>query len=146
METLLFLIIVGIMSAMFGKGKGTKQGAGRKPLTRSTFEEMKTLFQERIPEKIPSELKHIPKTIPQSAEKGFVKTIQVMNDQPAGRNSYKETIEKLDSRQKASDVKEVQDEAFITKEPDAKTILNGIIWSEILGEPRSKNPHFSRRR
>jgi hypothetical protein len=31
------------------------------------------------------------------------------------------------------------------EKPDEKAIVNGIIWAEILGEPRAKKPYFPRK-
>lgn len=148
METLLLLIIIGIISSVFGKGKGNKQGPNRKPLTRNTFEEMKTLFQDKSPEPVKTEFKEIKQTIPENVEKRYVKTQQEINDndQPVRRQSYQERIEKLDRKVKEPVANEGQEEPLFTKDPDAKVLINGIIWSEILGEPRSKKSHFTSRR
>ena len=41
--------------------------------------------------------------------------------------------------------KEVVTEDFKFERPDKKTIINGIIWAEILGEPRAKKPYLPKK-
>ncbi|GHH97044.1 hypothetical protein [Neobacillus kokaensis] len=150
MEILFIIIIIGILSSIFGKGQTkNKQNHRNRPVSLETFEEIKTFMQ--------NETKKRTKTIQNEFEQL----------QPAKKDvieQYKQVNQNIEARERVQSRprNKVKEEIVEDKEPlytelteegsrhrdnlETNMILNGIIWSEILGEPRSKNPHFTRRR
>ncbi|OLS41645.1 hypothetical protein [Bacillus sp. MRMR6] len=138
MESILFLIIVWVLSSIFGKAKG--KGKPARTSIPKGFKDIQTLFEEQE-ERPPS-----PKTIStgQSAarnmnEDNFSPNVLQTNHAPARR------IGRSEGRLNEEKRPLVKEGSIFQEKPDEKTIINGIIWSEILNEPRSKRPHFSKR-
>ena len=152
METILFLIIVGVISTIFGKTKSTQGKSRNKPFSVGNMKDIRTLFDEYTNEKPRETFSDETKThteVPQNLIKNLEKEyVQVRQESEASRTRMAVT------RQQAEQViapttKVNQQETNIPvalENPDATTIVNGIIWSEILGEPRAKRPYFSKRR
>lgn len=141
METILFLIIAGILSSIFGKAKGKSNPGRTKPFTAKGFTDIRTQVEQQMRNK-PRKPGHI--SIGQDAKAATnlpsvegkdleIKQKPVFPIKPL-EQPIETTLLKVDS----ADVSLVK--------PDEKTIINGIIWSEILGEPRAKKPYFSRNR
>jgi hypothetical protein len=143
METLIFLIIVGILSSILGKGKGRNISKGRSFLPNG-FEEFKTLIQKQmehppittVKQELSKPLEKKEETIEEKYHQ--VKEIVVKENQ-LSRNEPDQMMPVIESQKQR-----VQDEKNIMSN-DSNTILNGLIWSEILGEPRSRKPHFPRK-
>ena len=145
MKTLLFLIIVGILSSIFGKGKARNQSKGRSFLPNG-IEEFKTLIQKQMEQS--------PVTTVQDE---LSKPVEKMEEMIKGKY---QRVKELDSKEKEIELNHtepaqrlpmidhkkpmVQEEKNIMSD-DSNAILNGLIWSEILGKPRSRNPHFPRK-
>ncbi|WHZ01783.1 hypothetical protein QNH48_22770 [Neobacillus sp. YX16] len=143
METILFLIIAGILSSIFGKAKG-KSNSGRrtKSLPAKGFDDFRT--------KVEQQMMGVPRN------KGQISTGQPANkvtDLQSMEEKYQEikqnpVVTKSQVKQlqpsKVVRIEEVSDDIPFEK-PDEKTIINGIIWAEILGEPRAKKPYFPRK-
>jgi len=150
LETILFMIIVGIISTIFGKAKRSQGQSTKKPFSANGTEEIRTLFKE-LTNNEPAETSPI-KTeqkavLPQNNNRSLEKEYQqVRQESEASRMLV--TASRLQSEKvKEQTMKAIQDESetIISKDPDPKTLINGIIWSEILGEPRSKKPYFAKR-
>jgi hypothetical protein len=141
METILFLIIAGILSSIFSKARGKSNPGRTKPFTAKGFTEIRTQVEQQMMNK-----KRIPG--------------QISVGQPAKANSNLPNIETKYQEIKQQPVVPIKppeqhsestllkgDSADVSLEkPDEKTIVNGIIWAEILGEPRAKKPYFSKNR
>lgn len=144
METIIFLIIVGILSSIFGKGKGKNNPGRTKPFSGKGFDDFRKMVELQMENK--------------SGKTGQISTGQPikrdMDIQPISiEEKYQELKQKplvdrnLMSRSRKETSKKVVESDDITIErPDEKTIINGIIWAEILGEPRAKKPYYSRKR
>ena len=137
METIVFLIIAGILSTIFGKAKGKSSPVRTKPFTVKGFNDFLTKVDQQL-------------------ENTSIKTRQISTGQPVLHKI--QDIEdnqqvKLDSQMAPAKpvkppvpaMKEVVTEDFKFERPDEKKIINGIIWAEILGEPRSKKPYLPRK-
>lgn len=138
METILFLIIAGILSSIFGKAKG-KSNPGRKPFSAKRFSEIRPQVEQQMMKQR--------------------KPVQMSTGQPARQDTNFPSLEEkyLEIKQKpVGPIKRPEqpvettllegDFADVTLEkPTEKTIINGIIWAEILGEPRAKKPYFTRK-
>jgi hypothetical protein len=145
LETIIFLIIVGILSSIFGKGKGKNNSGRTKPFAGKGFDDFRKMVElqrENIPAKtgkistgrpVKQEIDIQPITIEEKYQE--LKQKPVVNKTPVSQH-----VHIKDSRIKV----ETEDVPF--ERPEEKTIINGIIWAEILGEPRAKKPYFSRKR
>jgi len=142
METILFLIIVGILSSIFGKAKGKNNPGRTKPFSAKGFDEFRT--------KVEQQMMGVPRN------KG-----QISTGQPAKKETNLQSMEEKYPEIKqypgisGTQVKklhpnkgvniEVESDNIPFENPDEKAIVNGIIWAEILGEPRAKKPYFPRK-
>jgi hypothetical protein len=142
METILFLIIVGILSSIFGKAKGKNNPGRTKPFSAKGFDEFRT--------KVEQQMMGVPRN------KG-----QISTGQPAKKETNLQSMEEKYQEIKqypgisGTQVKklhpnkgvniEVESDNIPFEKPDEKAIVNGIIWAEILGEPRAKKPYFPRK-
>jgi hypothetical protein len=141
METIIFLIIAGILSSIFGKAKGKSNPGRTKPFTAKGFTDIRTQVEQQMMNK--------------PAKPG-----QISVGQPANTDNNLPGIEGkyLEIKQKhvvpikqmempiESTLRKVESTDVSLEKPDEKAIINGIIWAEILGEPRAKKPYFSRNR
>jgi hypothetical protein len=142
METILFLIIVGILSSIFGKAKGKNNPGRTKPFSAKGFDDFRT--------KVEQQMMGVPRN------KG-----QISTGQPAKKETNLQSMEEKYQEIKqhpgisGTQVKklhpskgvriEVESDNIPFEKPDEKAIVNGIIWAEILGEPRAKKPYFPRK-
>lgn len=140
METILFLIIAGILSSIFGKGKSKSNSGRTKPFTAKGFTDIRTQVEQQMRNK-PRKPGQI--SIGQPAK--------VDTNLPSIEGKYLEIeqmpvvpIKHLEQPIESTRLKVDSADVSLEK-PDEKTIINGIIWAEILGEPRAKKPYFSRK-
>jgi hypothetical protein len=138
LETIIFLIIVGILSSIFGKGKGKSSPGRTKPFTAKGFDDFRTKVEQQMGN-IPRKTGQI--STGQPVEQKFQHIEEKL--QQIKTNSPKVTVEPV--KPKVSRRIEVKTEDISIKKPDNKTIVNGIIWAEILGEPRAKKPYIPRK-
>jgi hypothetical protein len=148
LEQLIFLIIVGLISTIIGKAKKTNGGPERKPMIPNQFEDIKKLFSPSV-EKIPSG-----NTVANKAELEDLRPVEQDSMERKYYDIKKETeamipTEYIDQHQISTvepvkvTTESVKD--FISENVEKKALINGIIWSEILGQPRSRKPHFARK-
>lgn len=138
METILFLIIAGILSTIFGKAKGKNSPGRTKPFTAKGFDDFRT--------KVEQQMAGFPKkTGPISTGQPVEQKSQNIegNYQQMKTNSPEMTVEPVKPNVSTRIAVETVDISL--KKPDNTTIVNGIIWAEILGEPRSKKPYIPRK-
>lgn len=142
METILFLIIAGILSSIFSKAKG-KNNPGRrtKPFPAKGFDDFRTKVEQQMMG-VPRNKGQISTGQPakQSNMQSFEEKYQEIKQIPV----ISKTQVKQMQPSKAARMKVESDDIPFEK-PDDKTIINGIIWAEILGEPRAKKPYFPRK-
>jgi len=141
METILFLIIAGILSSIFGRAKGKSNPGRTKPFTAKGFTDIRTQVEQQMRNKpgkpgqisVGQPAKSTPDLL--SLEKNYqeIKPKPVVPTKPF-EQQVESTLLKDDSGHVS------------LKKLDEKAIINGIIWAEILGEPRAKKPYISRKR
>jgi hypothetical protein len=144
LETIIFLIIVGILSSIFGKGKGKNNPGRTKPFSGKGFDDFRKMVELQMENK--------------PGKTGQISTGQpVKQDMDIQLVSIEEKYQELKQRpvvdrslmsksRKETSKNVVESDDITIERPDEKTIINGIIWAEILGEPRAKKPYFSRKR
>jgi hypothetical protein len=146
------MIIIGVLSSILSKGKGNKQPSKDKPSSGNSFEEFRTLFQNQLTGQVPEKTNTIqqPEQMEVQASKmrNFEEKYQQMNQDTEtshlGRTKSSTPKQQKRTRAKVTDDKAVDNNSLVSERPDAVVLINGIIWSEILGEPRSKKPYSSR--
>ena len=146
METILIMIVVGVISMIIGKTKNSPSQSRRKPSGirlgdfQTMLKEMTDIPKDTI--EVQTEKKQGPLQSNQSKlEKEYQ---QVRQESEAGRMGMAAARNPVDN---SGPVKSQEEIKFpITDTPDPQTILNGIIWSEILAEPRSKIPYKVKKR
>jgi hypothetical protein len=134
METILFIIIAGILSTLFGKSKGKSTGH-TKPFTAKSFDDFRT--------KVHTQMENLPRKTGQISVGNPVKKDSSLQGM---ENKYQElkqhsVVSKMKSIPAESNPNQVETADILLEKPDEKTIINGIIWAEILGEPRAKKPY-----
>ncbi|MCQ6278150.1 hypothetical protein [Bacillus sp. EB600] len=133
METILIAIIVGVISAIYtqSKKKGKESGAGR-PFFSNWLRSQEKVKSQRA------------STAGKHASPVQQRSIQ--SHQRAGRSaSLNSTSQDKDVLQRGIEFLEIEDQLYPIEAPEQKTLVNAIIWSEVLGPPRSKSPHFTRK-
>jgi hypothetical protein len=146
LESILIMIIIGIVSVLFRKSK-TKQGQPKnKPFSRTAFEEIRTQVKKQlsyVEDKKAGRIKPERNTyvIPKNQDILENKYLQYKQESEVNLKGITIAEEKFDKIKGNTDK---EDEGLFTRNPDEKAIINGIIWSEILGEPRSKKPYRPR--
>ncbi|MDQ0197250.1 hypothetical protein [Neobacillus ginsengisoli] len=153
MNTLIFMIIVGIISTIFSKAKGNKGPTKKKTYSFNNIDDLRELFNnnkttnhpQRQTRTIPSvNIENQPDNM-ESIEKKYLKIKQVSEANPVGMVILPPPEQKLiEPVKKIENDKKEEERLAFSDIPDAKTLVNGIIWSEILGEPRSKKPYFAK--
>ncbi|MFJ7729757.1 hypothetical protein ACIQXV_27100 [Neobacillus sp. NPDC097160] len=150
METILFMIIIGVISTIFGKAKRSQGQSPKKPFSTSGMEEIRTLFKELTndePKKtrpIKTELKpELPQNSSKNLEKEYQQVRLESESSRMGMAASRLQSEKL--KEQTIQTRQNESDPIISTDPDPKTLINGIIWSEILGEPRSKKPYIAKR-
>ena len=140
METLIIMIVVGVFSLIFRKAKLNQAHTGRKPLN-SRAGNIQNFMKE-----ITDNLSHDTKQEPlQSNKNKFEKEYQqVKQESEAGRIGMAAVRNQAVNKETLKNQEGM--ESLITDSPDSRTIINGLIWSEILGEPRSKKPYMVKNR
>jgi hypothetical protein len=137
------MIIIGIFSVIVGKSK-IKQGQPKNKLfTKKAFEEIRTQVNKQV------SYEEKRKTSPIKKERNTAMTLNNLENkyQSLKQESEVSRIGMTVARREVNKVeaKTGPVESQYSLNPDEKTLINGIIWSEILGEPRSKKPYLPRK-
>jgi hypothetical protein len=144
LESIIFIIIAGILSTIFSKAKGNN-GSKNKPFIATQFDDIRKLFEQEedneraeTPEKVSRGQQVIQEVNLQDIEKKYQQMKQVSEPIQYSRTEPKNRMNKPRPKLKA--------DGIVLGKPDKNTVINGIIWSEILGEPRSKRPYLAKKR
>jgi hypothetical protein len=137
---------------VFNKGKKNRTPSTKKPFSRNGIDEIRTIFKElttieknHTNSPISSEEKNKslkPKV--KDLENEYLHVRQESETSRMGMSVARKQEE--EPREQAGRHQHEGIEEVSFEKPDANTIINGIIWSEILGEPRSKKPYIAKRR
>ncbi|ULT55717.1 hypothetical protein L1999_21895 [Neobacillus drentensis] len=146
METIVIMIIAGIVSMIFRKNKNNSRQTRRNP-SGKPLGEIQTLFKE-ITDNITTETKPLrtenkPK-LQSSLNLLEAEYEQVRQESQASRIGMAAARNQPANRDFIKNQEEVTPD--LTLNPDQRTVIDGIIWSEILGDPRSKNPYKMKQR
>lgn len=151
METILFMIIVGVISTIVGKSKNNQGKSKGRPFSVDPMKEVRTLFDEFTNNKPRETFSVETKTSSESKERPLgnleKEYEQIRNESEASRTrmaAARQQDEKIIVPSKVDDQHQFEPPGL--EQPDPHTLVNGIIWSEILGEPRAKRPYFLKRR
>ena len=148
METILFMIIVGVISTIFGKAKNNQKQWQKKPHSIKGMDELRTLFDEVVnPSRQTVSSPAVKteeqiKTSERNLEKEFLQVRRESEASRIGRAASRQQAESLDEQKRKTEERET----VSLEDQEGRAIINGIIWSEILAEPRSKRPFNGQRR
>ncbi len=145
METIIFIIIAGIFSTIISKAKGNSTPKN-KPFTANRFDDVRTLFETQVAEpkqldtseKVSRGQQVLQEVNLQDIEKKYQQMKQVSEPSRVSRDDSQNRMNKPRPK--------LEVEGIVSGPPDKNTVINGIIWSEILGEPRSKRPYSAKNR
>lgn len=139
METILFLIIAGILSSIFSKAKGKSNPGRTKPFTAKGFSDIRTQVEQQMMnmQRKPGQISTGQPALQDTNLPSLEEKYQEVKQKPVV------SIKQLEQPVVSTSL-EVDSDTSLDK-PNEKTIINGIIWAEILGEPRAKKPYFSRK-
>jgi hypothetical protein len=146
LENLIFMIIIGIFSVIVGKSKVKKGQSKTNPFSKKAFEEIRTQINKQLSYEEKgktSPLKKVNTAIMplKNLEDLENKYLQIKQESAVSRIGM--TVAKqVDNK---TEVETGPADNLYSLTPDEKTLINGIIWSEILGEPRSKKPYLPRK-
>lgn len=143
METILIMIVVGVISMIFGKTKNNQGYQGRKPSLRR-LEQIQTRFKDF------SDILSKDTTVFNAEEKTSnlnkleTEYLQVRQESEAGRMGMAAARKQMERGEAIRNQEEIKPD--ITDTLEAQSVINGVIWSEILGEPRAKKPYMVKKR
>ena len=139
---LILILLIGIISSFFkNKNKDGKQKSHEnKPAQKGnrTFDELKDIFQE------------FNRTFQEEA-KPVVNSEKVLEAKESIQSAYMEKVEESSLPRNVERVKTLpvskasKSQPQIQLQVDETKIVDAVIWSEILGPPRAKNPRFKNR-
>lgn len=130
METLILLIVIGAISAIFNKGKPRNQRV-RQP----AFGDVRPLPGKPVPPQVKTNLK--PPDLQENLEKKY-NEVKIKAEVPAATIPFSSVpIGEENKVRPAAAMKK----PAVKQPPAADRLIEGIIWSEILGPPRSKKPY-----
>jgi len=141
MGTLTMIIILGIISSIIGKVKANKPKTPKKPFSVNNLNEIRELFTGK-PEQ---------NQVKQQVEKQTESTrVNIRKKYQSARgeivvNPPVEVVEEAVKVEQVTSPLNVKTDRLTTPS-EADRIINGIIWSEILGSPRAKKTYFSSKR
>ncbi len=133
LETILIAVIVGVISAIYTQSKkNSKETGSVRPFFSNWLKS-----QEKVKNQRASTAGKLAAPVQQRS---------IQSQQRAGRDaSRKSTSQAKDVSQRGIESLEIEDQLYPIEVPEQKTLVNAIIWSEVLGAPRSKSPHFTRK-
>jgi len=159
---LLIFVLIGIISSLFKRVKG-EQEQQTKPKRPARPEQQQQGPTWNSEDQMPAEPIKPLRTQPskfdsaeESKEFGGIPEnplldIQKKYEERRRENEYKKSPQSnnLHTRSVASTIK-VKDEepqgVSLDMSPEADRLIEGIAWAQVLGEPRSRNPHRTMRR
>lgn len=148
METLILLIIIGALSALFRKGNN--RAAKPKPYPGKSCGELLALFKSETKANLPKLVKPVVKEVKTGPSNQTYRSENSPVQQRQSRKLLESSLALSAQPQKESRKLLLPEEnpssMLVTEEVDTESLINGIIWSEILGEPRARKPYIARRK
>ena len=141
---IIVIILIAIASSLFKKKKRDDDQNTRRPSmgekqrkAKGQFQEIKDIFQEvtrTLQEETNPPVQRSREVVHQ---RKAVEEVSMVNSQPADiSNSKEEFVPNKDAQKKTERAPIVDDQ----------TLVNAVIWSEILGPPRARKTHYKQRR
>ena len=147
-------VLIGILSSLFNKAKGNGQDNQQRrrparPVHRPAKMEVPA---EAKPEPL-RESRPVQSRTPQPRQVKEVKEAAQLSDIQKVYQEKLQQLEKIDSKPRAergrlssegtqrSRLSAVKEEPILDFQPDQDSLVQGLIWAEILGQPRAKKPY-----
>ncbi|MCM3725173.1 hypothetical protein M3226_05595 [Neobacillus cucumis] len=146
METILIMIVVGVISMIFRKTKNNQGQSIRKPFG-NRLGDIQTMIKDitDIPKDTMAKQTENKQGLLQSNQGKLEKEyLQVRQESEAGRMGM--AVARTQTANEGPIKNQEEIKFTIAENPDPRTVITGIIWSEILAEPRSKNPYTVKKR
>lgn len=137
----IIVVLIGIISSLFNKAKGQSKGNPSQP---KPFAESTPIPQEPSFDDFPEEPIRAFEADYNEMKKEAEKKIRALREQ---QKRYEERAARLNSEAVMSEPKTTAPSTGKVEnaslEVDREKLADAVIWSEILGPPRSKRPHRS---
>ncbi|PLS01194.1 hypothetical protein [Neobacillus cucumis] len=143
METILIMIVVGVISMIFGKTKNNQGYQGRNPFPRR-LEQIQTRFKDFSDSLSKDTTLFTAEEKTSNMNKLETEYLQVRQESETGRMGMAAARKQTERREAIPNQEE--NKPYITDTLEAQTVINGVIWSEILGEPRAKKSYRVKKR
>jgi hypothetical protein len=141
LESLALLIIIGILTALFNKNKAVKKGFSKAKPFVSNYGNVQDIYKK---------LKEVTTTQYSDLfqkEPTLLDQVDLEYTEKMAKSQEETSVMKQDQLvQKPEEVQKVKKVSNKINPVDNNHLVNAIIWSEILGEPRAKKPYSSRRK
>ncbi|HJV17285.1 MAG TPA: hypothetical protein VJ546_07885 [Bacillales bacterium] len=141
MESLALLIIIGILTALFNKNKAVKKGFSKAKPFVSNYGNVQDIYK-KLKEVTTTKYSDLSQEEPTLLDQVNLEYTEKM----AKRKEETSEMKQDQLVQKRKEVQEVKNVSTTINQVDNNYLVNAIIWSEILGEPRAKKPYSSRRK
>jgi hypothetical protein len=142
LESLAVVIIIGILTAIFKKNKAMKNG--------STTEAKPFTFNHSHLQNMYEKIKDSTKYNGANFNQQEPTLLEQVNMEYAEKLApKKDSVSESDLKQKViktEEVKKTNDGIHPRGIEVDQSLVSAVIWSEILGKPRSKNPYHAKRR
>lgn len=135
---LVIAFVIWILSSFF-KGKPKEEDAEKQKQQRKTRQQPKPVFTTVEEPKRRNAEKQMKETVQNANEKIKLETIEQIEPSSKIRDRRPTSTRlKQEREMKVTSVSGNKSAIQLNKQ----SVVQGVIWSEILGPPRSKNPHF----
>lgn len=141
LESLALLIIIGILTALFNKNKAVKKGFSKAKPFVSNYGNVQDIYK-KLKEVTTTKYSDLSQEEPTLLDQVNLEYTEKM----AKRKEETSEMKQDQLVQKRKEVQEVKNVSTTINQVDNNYLVNAIIWSEILGEPRAKKPYSSRRK
>jgi len=146
-------VLIGILSSLFNKAKGNgkdhqQQRRPARPVHRPAKMEAPSEAQPEVRESRPVQAR-----TPQPRQVKELKEAAPLSDIQKVYQEKRQQLEKIDSKPrsergrlssegtKRSRLSAVKEEPILDFQPDQDSLVQGLIWAEVLGQPRAKKPY-----
>jgi CRISPR/Cas system CMR-associated protein Cmr5 small subunit len=141
LESIALMIIIGILTALFNKNKAVKKGFSKAKPFVSNYGNVQDMYK-KLKEATTTKYSDFSQKEPTLLEQVNVEYTEKM-----AQIQEETSVMKQDQLvQKPEEVQKIKNESTTINQIDNNHLVNAIIWSEILGEPRAKKPYSSRRK
>lgn len=146
----IIIALIGIISSLYKRMKENNNNNNQKNRPQRTSASFPKKTVEEKPLHVPIDVQNIEKERVESIEKEYLKrkkqaeeSMRALQEQKRAAQLKVQTFrnEATKSNDRSFHKADKEETAFTST--SKQTLVNGVIWSEILGPPRSKRPHSS---